>query len=102
MHKSKPFATFNPSKLITKHKTMTKTSIFGKSEVKQEEKKPIEFVKFIDYDEIVKAEANPIHFKNVVLLGRNFQGSDLDVIWAYHDEPNLGGLFLGYWNDGVV
>ena len=101
MHKSKPFTTFNPSKLITKHKTMTKTSIFGQSEVKQEEKKPIELTFCLQshsdnlYKSNYKVEGM---YKELVLLYNN---GTYDVILAI-EETDRKILFLGHWNDGVV
>jgi len=82
---------------------MTKTSIFGQSEVKQEEKKPIKFVKYISksFCEFQDARIKPIEWGRVMLLNPNYT-DDLDLMWAYDGDPNYGVLYLGHWNDGIV
>lgn len=87
---------------------MTKTSIFGQPEVKQDEKKPIEFVKsYLDGDcwiesEELTAGRLPINWENIVLLELGYNSDGLDLMWAYDDNPNKGMIFLGNWNDGIV
>jgi hypothetical protein len=82
---------------------MTKTSIFGQSEVKQEEKKPIEFVKVLGANnEFRDSKITPESWCNVMLLQKNYNADLLDLIWAYDKDPNLGCLYLGHWNDGIV
>lgn len=86
---------------------MTKTSIFGQSEVKQEKKKPIEFVKLLDSSgelngvKYISAH-KPSGWKNVTLLELGYNSDGLDLMWAYDENPNDGCLFLGHWNDGIV
>ena len=81
---------------------MTKTSIFGQPEVKQEEKKPIEFVKYFTGTKTISTKDSPFLFENVILLGKDYFSEDYDLIWVYDDNPNDGTLYLGHWNDGVV
>jgi len=82
---------------------MTKTSIFGQSEVKQEEKKPIEFVKSCLFgNDWEKNEAHPSEYENIVLLEKNYNTKGFDLMWAYDAAPNHGTLYLGHWNDGIV
>jgi len=81
---------------------MTKTSIFGQPEVKQEEKKPIDFVsKLTEKGELTTTIACPALWKNIVLMTKNYT-TCYDLMWAYDDSPNLGTLYLGHWNDGIV
>lgn len=82
---------------------MTKTSIFGQSEAKQEEKRPIEFVKHIRRRDgiIDESRSVPNDFQNITLL-QCIYIKDLDLMWAYDESPNQGALFLGRWNDGIV
>jgi hypothetical protein len=81
---------------------MTKTSIFGQPEVKQDEKKPIEFVKYFNGDKAIATRDSPCIFENVILLEKNYFSDDYDLMWAYGENPNDGSLYLGHWNDGVV
>jgi len=82
---------------------MTKTSIFGQSEERQDEKKPIGFVKHIRRRDGIIDESTsvPNDFKNITLLQCSYT-KDLDLMWAYDESPNQGFLFLGHWNDGIV
>ena len=82
---------------------MTKTSIFGQSEVKQEEKKPIEFVKYlsISKEKFGEAVRKPNIWENVILLEKDYT-CNFDLMWAYDSNPNCGCLYLGHWNDGIT
>lgn len=82
---------------------MTKTSIFGQSEVKQDEKKPIEFVKYLRKIDIELGDncTEPSKYTNIVLLQKSYTGN-LDLMYAYNENPNGGYLYLGHWNDGIV
>jgi len=82
---------------------MTKTSIFGQSEVKQEEKKPIEFIEHLTKADLKfrKSKDNPKNWKNITLLQKSYN-NDLDLMWAFDESPNQGYLYLGHWNDGIV
>lgn len=82
---------------------MTKTSIFGQSEVKQEEKKQIEFVKYLSRVDgtLGVKPCSPDDYENVTLLQKNYT-TEFDLMWAYDDDPNEGYIYLGHWNDGIV
>jgi len=81
---------------------MTKVSVFGKEAEEEKKKKPIEFVKYLIDEEILKSIFTPSNYENVVLLEENYTCSGLDLMWAYDNIPNNGILHLGHWNDGVV
>lgn len=81
---------------------MTKVIILG--QVPNEEKKPIEFLKEIDFDlQIIKPRNSPKEFKNIELIARKWDTDDLlDLMFAYDDDRICGYLYLGRFNDGVV
>lgn len=81
---------------------MTKVSVFGQTEKKEKELKPIELIKWIDSNGmLVHSGCRNEEWQNIVLLSRRDM-LDLDVIWCYDENPNTGTIYLGHWNDGVV
>jgi hypothetical protein len=83
---------------------MTKVIILGKDEPKQKELKRIEFVDFLDEglspDDNVKY--HPYEWCNIELISKNYIRSGMDIMYAYNDDRNIGILYLGHFNDGVV
>jgi hypothetical protein len=84
---------------------VTKVSVFGQdTEVKKDLKK-IEFIRYLNtclsFLSFHEGTSTPSIYENLVLLEREY-GEGLDLIWAYNDDPNMGTLYLGHWNDGVV
>jgi hypothetical protein len=79
---------------------MTKVIILGQ-EPEQKKLKPIEFVKIIHEEdlEIITALCIPKDWKNIELIGR---GKGYDIMYAYDHHRNIGRVFLGHFNDGVV
>ncbi len=84
---------------------MTKTSVFEQEETEQKkELKPIKFERVVagfEEEETTDKTYPPNNYNKIVLLEINYY-KDLDLMWAYYDEPNKGVLYLGHWNDGVV
>ena len=82
---------------------MTKVSIFGQTEQHVEKLNHIKFVKALESDEKFQdAKSEPKHWGNLMLLEKEYTSSKMDLIWAYNENPNIGCIYLGYWNDGVV
>lgn len=83
---------------------MTKVTILGQGEVKQPEKKKIEFVKWVNPNgkEIKGAAHRPSHFRFIELVCASNGDEALDVMFAYDSNRNNGNLYLGHFNDGVV
>lgn len=90
---------------------MTKCIVLGET-VKEQKKKPIEFIKRLDAailngdDKRIDDTANtPLHFKYIELVcPRRVNYQEYDIMFAYDDssERERGVLFLGNWNDGVA
>jgi len=81
---------------------MTKVSVFGQEAEQEKKKKPIEFVKYLNGDEVEQCPSPPSDYENLVLLEKNYYCIGFDLMWAHNDSPNDGTLYLGHWNDGVV
>lgn len=79
---------------------MTKCTVFNPEQQKEkEDKKPIEFVTYIHSEGVAKVYNNlPHDYDNIVLIKRG----TLDTMLAYDTDPDLGLIYLGHWNDGVV
>jgi hypothetical protein len=74
------------------------------NEAKQEEApklKPIEFVKCAEDAIFEDAFAPARDYDRVVLLCKNYYGTEYDAIWAF-DSDGTGAFYLGHWNDGVT
>lgn len=79
----------------------TKVTILGQQEPKQEKK--IEFVKMLLGNIIVKTtKKNPCDYDNIILICSNYGGIGMDLFFAYDDDVNIGALYLGHFNDGIV
>lgn len=82
---------------------MTKVSIFGQTEQDVKKLNPIKFVKELTPNEKFEdTESQPKEWDNLMLLEKKYTSSEMDLIWAYDENPNYGCFYLGYWNDGVV
>ena len=67
------------------------------------ELKPIEFKQHIGFNcSVISTEIKPGSFKNIELICRKYNNTKHDLMFAYHDNRNLGGLYLGHFNDGIV
>jgi len=80
----------------------TKVRILGKSEAEKPELKKIEFIKYLLIDDLTCARAKPSEYKNVLLLGKNYNHAGIDLMYAYNEDVDMGILYLGHFNDGVV
>lgn len=82
---------------MTKVTTLTELL---QEETKQE-KKPIEFVKFLnEFGKIDKATCFPKDYLTVSLIQSKYTNEfDLILAWNNISYPTL---YLGHWNDGVV
>ena len=82
---------------------MTKCIVLG--EQPTEEKKPIEFVKFLY---AIKLTFEPVEsdkpkdYNRIELVCRNYSGGDYDIMLAYDSNRDSGCLYLGHWNGGFV
>lgn len=82
---------------------MTKVSIFGQSDSEAKKLKPIELVKtLLKNGEFEDPKSEPKNWGNLMLLEKEYTSSQMDLIWAYDENPNIGCIYLGHWNDGVV
>lgn len=97
---------------------MSKVSTLFSNETRSKVLKPIELVKFIDNDFCtvrdnghVQEVLQDVH-ESIFQISRNAKlisrGDVFDIIAVWNEEAehekNLGdvGVFLGYWNDGVL
>jgi hypothetical protein len=82
---------------------MTKVIILGQ-EPEQKKTKRIEFVELIDHSKQFTAPRyTPKDFKNIELVAKNWDVDEiLDLMFAYDSDRNVGYLYLGHFNDGVV
>ena len=81
----------------------TKVIILGESEAEKPELKKIEFVKYLDSNfERATCVTKPSEYENIVLLRKHYGLTGLDLMYAYGENPDLGILYLGHFNDGVV
>jgi hypothetical protein len=85
------------------NKMATKIIILGDTQINSPLKK-IVFNKFLDTDDNVESGmcSNPHYYKNIELICKEYNEDLEDLMYAYDDERNAGGLYLGYFNDGVV
>lgn len=85
----------------------TEVIILGEQSEQKQEPKKIEFVKCLlsDYEwqALSKTSLQPIDFKNIELVCREYAGKGTyDIMFAYDDNRSAGSLYLGHFNDGVV
>lgn len=81
---------------------MTKVTILRDSKV-EEPKKKIEFISYLDVDGTFQPSyTEPHEWDNVTLLGKDYTTEGADLMFAYDNSKSGGGLYLGYFNDGVV
>jgi len=87
---------------------MTKCIVLGATP-KDVKKKPIELLKIVDsISENGEIQINQFRndvsiWDNVELVCRKKGNYSLDIIFAYDDHNrDMGRLYLGHWNDGVV
>lgn len=79
---------------------MTKVTVFGQEEGKGKEKKPIEFVHYLNDLGLHNTTHKPSLYTDVCLLGEA-AFSSLDLIMAWNNQGDKF-LYIGHWNDGVV
>ena len=79
----------------------TKCKILGKPTKKPKNLKEIVFEKCFDGHEVITPIFVPDQYSNIELICINYH-SGLDLIFAYYHYRNLGMLYLGKWNDGIV
>lgn len=78
---------------------MTKTIVI----VPAKEKKPIKFVKSLDFYGAFSTNCQPTEYKYVELVATDYhKGCDLMFAYNNPDERSNGIAYLGYWNDGIV
>lgn len=81
---------------------MTKVTIIGE-EPKEKQLKPIEFLMMLCGDKEWTIRNNQDKYHNIVLLRKNYGTTGLDLMFAYNDMcSNVGVLYLGHFNDGIV
>ena len=84
---------------------MTKVIILGEPAEKKEGKK-IKFVKaFVHQMEWINCTSTPSDWENIELICKNYNKSSedpYDLMYAYDDERNMGNIYLGHFNDGIV
>lgn len=87
---------------------MTKVTILGQSEPKEEKKpKPIEFVLILDNSEETSISNEfgnePNNWQNIHVVSRANKYKKYDVFYCFNDNNYDDGiLYLGHFNDGVV
>lgn len=68
--------------------------------------KPIELKIILSFDgnvhHLVKHDATASAWDSVELVRRSNTEGLFDIIFAYDKHRQLGQLYLGHWNDGVV
>lgn len=81
----------------------TKVTILGQ-EPEEKKLKPIEFKYYLHGLKMVEIsyEQKPPFWDNIVLLRKNYDHSELDLMYAYKEEQYYRCLFLGHFNDGIV
>ena len=73
-----------------------------KAEAQTPKKKPIEFVKYLDTEDLQfeKPSHKAENFINVKLLHKGV-GNELDLIKAWVNNEHNAIIYLGHWNDGI-
>jgi hypothetical protein len=83
---------------------MTEVIVLGEESPKKE-KKRIEFVKSLNQNgsgaDWAEAQYGPSNWRVVELIQKT-EDDKLDVMYAYDENRNIGILYLGHFNDGVV
>ena len=82
---------------------MTKVSVFGEKPTENKELKQIELARFVTHSDarcVDNDEAS--EYKNITLLIKDYCRDGFDLILAYDEDVNDGGVYFGYWNDGIV
>lgn len=82
----------------------TKVTILDK-QVVSTELIPIKFVKAVlDHKirDVKPDDWSPKNFQHIVLLAKNFQASEFDLMFCHDGTPDNGYLYLGHFNDGIV
>ena len=83
---------------------MTKIIDLGEADKKQLDKKPIKFLKFIDFGlkKVNCTDEDPSDYDVIELVCQDYD-SGVDIMFAYNDgSRNDGVLYFGHLNDGVV
>ena len=88
---------------------MTQCTILGGPKMKEQKKKPIEFIWVVTNEKLANtakqvdnACGKPNQFAHVELVQQASSKDYFDVMFAYDQNRNDGCLYLGHWNDGVV
>jgi len=82
---------------------MTKARVFGQDCKVEKPKKKIDLVKALYSDQKFRGAEHIDAWGVIVLMERGYTDDGLDLMWTYHESnPNLGRLYLGHWNDGVL
>lgn len=80
---------------------MTKIIILGEHNLNKT-KTPIQFLKLVTnngiFDKIID---HPSEYKNIELICKKYEG-EYDLMFAYMDDRNIGRLYFGFFNDGIV
>jgi hypothetical protein len=81
---------------------MTNVIILGEQPEKKE-LKPIQFLYFLDFDKSMKnLVLSPKSYRHIELICREYTNEKYDLMFAYVDTRNIGVLYLGHFNDGIV
>lgn len=81
---------------------MTKVTILGQEPKEEKKLKPIEFVKFLDYDfKFKKGALEPRFCDNIKLICLDYSDG-FDLMFGFKEDKRAGTLYLGHFNDGVV
>ena len=85
---------------------MTKITVLNNEEKEgKKELKPIEFKWFISLDSGMSSKAitDPKVWKFIDVIWRSKRYPDnMDIFMCYDDPSEIKGLYLGFYNDGVV
>ena len=81
---------------------MTKVIDLTKGAKEEKVLKPIEFVTFLSKNgSTSEAKVKPQDYKNIEIAFRVYE-QGLVLMFAYNDRKDLGSLYFGYVNDGIV
>lgn len=81
---------------------MTKISVFGGTEKKKKGKR-IKITHYMSCDQWNETDSSELgEYQNAMLLAKNHQADDYDLIFMWDNDPLEGTLFKGQWNDGII
>ena len=79
---------------------MTRCTVFRSSEEAPKPLGKIEFVKHFNGKNISPAVTPPRDWNNIQLINR--ASGDMDIMYAWDNDPLNGCVYSGHWNGGVV